>query len=472
MQGARGSGDWGVLVHAAGGHVHLLDERLGYNTGVSPRIWEPRHNRSGPRLARVAIERLAAGGDGVGRDGAKVVFVPYTAPGDEIEAEIFDERRTWCRGRTRRVLRASADRVAPRCTAFGSCGGCNWQHLAYPVQLAAKRTIVAEALRRIGRLDPPPAAQTVPSPGGYGYRCRARLHAAGRGGAVRFGFFSAGSHEVVPVKTCPVLHPSLDVALAALADAAQRHPAAFAGIAEARIDTCWDGSMVRLALRGTRGASTALSPGASRALSNAAAAGGVRLLFGDDAHRPLPLGPGDDALVTTGETFTQVNLANNQALVGTVLGLAAPRAGEEVLDLYCGLGNLALPTAARGARVLGADLNAEAVRQARENATRLGRETEFVRGDAAAVARELRDQGRRFALVLLNPPRTGARDTVAAVAALAPARVVMVSCDPATLARDAAAFRAAGYRLDAVAPIDLFPQTAHVETVTLFTPGP
>jgi len=198
----------------------------------------------------------------------------------------------------------------------------------------------------------------------------------------------------------------------------------------------------------------------------------VLLLFGDDTHRPLPLGPGDDALVTTGETFTQVNLANNQALVGTVLGLAAPRAGEEVLDLYCGLGNLALPTAARGARVLGADLDAEAVRQALENATRLGRETEFVRGDAAAVARELRGQGRRFALVLLNPPRTGARDTVAAVAALAPARVVMVSCDPATLARDAAAFRAAGYRLDAVAPIDLFPQTAHVETVSLFTPGP
>jgi 23S rRNA (uracil1939-C5)-methyltransferase len=431
-----------------------------------------RRSRAGTRIARVAVKRLAAGGAGVGHDGSKVVFVPYSAPGDEVEAEIFDERRTWCRARIRRVLRPSPERVSPRCEAFGACGGCDWQHLAYEAQLAAKKTIVAEALRRIGRLDPPEVAPVVPSPDTYEYRCRARLHAAVSGGAVRFGFFRAGSHEVVPVESCPVLHPSLEAALAALAAAARRQPADFDRVAQARLDTCWDGSLVRLSLRGARGDSIPLAATALRELLAAAADRGTRLLLGEEARRPLAMGPGDDALVTTGETFTQVNLANNQALVATALGLAAPRPGEAALDLYCGLGNLALPAAARGARVLGVDLDAEAVRQARENAARLGRQAEFVRGDAASTARELVGEGRRFPLVLLNPPRTGAREAVPAVAGLAPGRIVMISCNPATLARDASAFSAAGYRLEALAPIDLFPQTAHVETVALFTPGP
>jgi 23S rRNA (uracil1939-C5)-methyltransferase len=183
---------------------------------------------------------------------------------------------------------------------------------------------------------------------------------------------------------------------------------------------------------------------------------------------PLRLGPGDDALITTGATFTQVNLAQNAALVATALDLADPRPGEEVLDLCCGLGNLAVPAAARGARVLGVDLDGEAVRQARDNARRARCDATFVRGDAAAVAAALAGEGRRFGLVLLNPPRGGARDACATLAALAPARVVVVSCDPATLARDAAVLAAGGFRLAAAQPLDLFPQTAHVETAARF----
>lgn len=422
---------------------------------------------SGAPVIRIA--RLAAGGDGVGRIGAKVVFAPRTAPGDEVEVEIVEERRTWCRARVLRLLAPGPDRAAPPCPSFGACGGCDWQHLAYPAQLAAKRSIVEDALRRIGRLDPPPIAPTIPSPLEYGYRHRARLHRANRDGAAVFGFFRAGSHETIALETCRVLIPALNGMLGALAETGRRHPAAFASCSEVRIDAGWDGAATRVLLRGARGDAATLAGTAARTLQDAAAARGLRLLTEADSE-PLALGPGPDALVTTGETFTQVNLRQNLTLVELAIALAAPAPGEEVLDLCCGLGNLSLPAAARGGRVTGVDLDDQAISQARENALRLGRAATFIRDDAGTAVRTLSGAGRRFPLVLINPPRTGAKVAVAAIPALAPERVLVVSCDPATLARDAAALAASGYVLITARPVDLFPQTAHVETVALFKP--
>jgi 23S rRNA (uracil1939-C5)-methyltransferase len=416
----------------------------------------------------LVIDRLAAGGDGVGRIGAKVVFVPRTAPGDEVVVEVREERRTWCRARVLRLVRPGPDRVTPTCRLFGVCGGCDWQHLTYPAQLAAKRSIVEDALRRIGRLGAPAIAPTIPSPLEFGYRHRARLHAAGRKGAAAFGFFRPASHEVVPLDACPVLHPALNKTLGLLSEIGGRHPTAFARCREVRIDTGWDGEAVRLLLRGRQREPVQIPATAAQAMREAAAERGLRLLLDDIGGEPLALGPGPDALVTTGETFTQVNLRQNLTLVDLAIDMAAPVQGEEVLDLFCGLGNLALPAAARGGRVTGVDLDEQAVVQARENARRIGRAATFVRGDASAAIRGLADAGRLFPLVLLNPPRTGAREAAAAIPALSPSRVVVVSCDPATLARDAAVLAASGYILDSARPLDLFPQTAHVETVALF----
>lgn len=417
----------------------------------------------------LTVERLAAGGDGIGRIAGKVAFVPLTAPGDLVEVGQVEDRRTFFRARVRRVVRPSPDRVEPVCPAFGVCGGCSWQHLAYRAQLDAKRAIVAEALRRIGRITSAAVADTLPSPQAYGYRHRARLHAGRRDAAVVFGFFKAGSATLVPLEGCPVLHRALEATLRALARAGSRHSAEFARCGEARADTDWSGGAVRLILRAPDGAPLALSAGAAQTIREELAHCDVSLLCGDDTDKPLRLGPGAEALVTTGEAFTQVNLAQNRTLVATALELAAPRPGEETLDLYCGLGNLSLPLSAAGARVLGIDQDAASVRQAQENARRLGRPADFAVGDAAAAARGLSASGRRFPLVLLNPPRTGARETVECLGALAPERIVLVSCDPATLARDAAALLAQGHHLEEARPIDLFPQTAHVETVALFS---
>ncbi|HWR98818.1 MAG TPA: methyltransferase domain-containing protein [Candidatus Methanoperedens sp.] len=420
----------------------------------------------------IAIERLAAGGDGVGRVGGKTVFVPLSAPGDIVAAEIVEERRTFCRARLLRVVTPSPDRAEPSCPHFGTCGGCSWQHLAYPAQLAAKRAIVADALRRIGGLDPPSLPPTLASPLVLGYRHRARLHAVRAGDAVRLGFFRAGSRRIVPIQSCPVLHLALNIALGALAAALRRPRAPLAPGTEVRIDTDWEGSTLRLTLHGPGGAALRVPAFLDQALREAAAPAGIAVDTGGDRSLPLRLGPDAGDLVTTGATFTQVNLAQNRALVATALDLAGVRPGDEVLDLCCGLGNLAVPAAARGARVLGVDLDGEAVRQARDNARRAAVDATFVRGDAAAGAAALAAEGRRFDLVLLNPPRAGARAACAALTALAPARIVVVSCDPATLARDAAVLAAGGLRLAAAQPLDLFPQTAHVETVARFDPDP
>lgn len=419
----------------------------------------------------MTVERLAAGGDGVGRIDGKVTFVPLTAPGDVVEVVRVEDRRSFSRARVRRVVRPSPDRVEPACPAFGACGGCSWQHVSYAAQLEAKRLIVADALRRIGGIAPPEVRRTLPSPDAYGYRHRARLHAGRVGDAVVFGFYRAGSTTLIPLRGCPVLHRSLDAALAALALAGTRHPAELARCVEARADADWNGAQVRLILRGAGGEPLEIPAGAAKTIRKHLGGGGVAPLIGDDAEQPLRLGPGEDALVTTGEAFTQVNLAQNVRLVAAAIELAAPHPGEETLDLYCGLGNLSLPLSAAGARVLGVDLDAAAVHQAEANARRLRSTAVFAADDAAAAVRALARAGRRFPLVVLNPPRTGGREAVENLAALAPERVVVVSCDPATLARDAAVLIAQGHRLHAVLPIDVFPQTAHVETVALFGRG-
>lgn len=418
----------------------------------------------------VAITRLAGGGDGVGRLGGKVIFVPLTAPGDVCAVALVEERPAFLRGRLLGLESPSPHRVAPRCPLFGVCGGCAWQHVAPALQREAKRSIVEDALARIGHLEHPPVPETVPSPAAYGYRHRVRLHVAAHRGRARFGFYRPGSRDLVPAAGCPVLHPALERLLPLLGEAGRRRPELFARCSEVRADTDYRGALVRLALLPRHGPPRAFPREALDGLVDTADRGTPEFLAGPAADRPLRLGPEAGALETTGAAFTQVNLEQNRALVRVALDGAAPRAGEEVLDLFCGLGNLSLPAAARGAVVLGVDRDAAAVRQAVANALRLGLDAVFRAGDAAAEARRLAAEGRRFGLVLLNPPRTGARETVA-IPALAPSRVLMVSCDPATFARDAALLCEGGYRLSAVQPLDLFPQTAHVETVGLFTPA-
>lgn len=372
------------------------------------------------------IDRLAAGGDGVGRapDG-RAVFVPFTAPGDRARVRLVETRARFARGEVVTLLEASPQRTDPLCEVFGSCGGCAWQHVRYDAQLEAKRGILEDALERVGHLSPEQPVRVTPSPSEYGYRGRTRL--VTKNG--RVGYRRRRSHAICAVRRCPVLMPALDGALAELADHPPQETSEWELIAGA------DGSARSVALT-----------------------------------RPLPKEPsvtlsvaGDAFRVSPG-VFVQANGLLLDELARCVHE-AAGRGGL-ALELFCGAGFLTLGLARRFERVIAVESEGRAVEDLQRNLAAAGlANVEVVGGRAEHILDDC--LGERVPdLVVLDPPRVGLPpELVDAVADTLPHRIVYVSCDPATLARDLARFVGHGYRLQRVQGIDLFPQTPHVEAV-------
>ena len=377
----------------------------------------------------VTIERLAAGGEGVGHapDG-RVVFVAETAPGDRVQVRAVEEHPKWLRGEALTLEAAGPGRALPRCSLFGRCGGCAWQHLGYDTQLAAKADILRDALTRIGGLTWTGAIEVVPSPP-YGYRGRARVGVAR--GVV--GFRRLRSHALEPASACPVLVPELEAALAALALA----PPARDG----EIELC----------AGDDGNVRAWGPGG--------------LLYG---AAELAIGAGRARIGVSPGVFFQGNARLRGALLAAVLEAAGR--GTRALELCAGAGFFSLGLAERFREVLAVESSPPAVRDLRRNLAASGAAN--VRVTCAPLERFLAGaEPREFApdAIVLDPPRTGlgaplAKDLAAAAGA---ARVVYVSCEPATLARDLAVLAAEGLRLVSLRGFDLFPQTAHVEAIAV-----
>lgn len=414
------------------------------------------------------IDDLAQGGDGVGRLEGKVLFVPLTAPGDVASVRIADDRGTFLRGRLEGLIRKSPSRTRPRCPLFGICGGCHWQHILYKEQLAAKGRFVVESLRRIGKVDVEGDVEVIPSILRYGYRHRCRLQVERRRGKTVLGYYRAGSHDLVPVESCPVLTPTLNSLLPLVHDTVRDNGESFRKLSDISLFSDFSGARARLVFNSRRGRLD-LPETAARKVIGRAEKEGIELDFPPFREKGLPLGPEPTDLIASGECFTQVNLRQNRNLIGRLLTLAAPARQERVLDLFCGIGNFSIPLSAAGAEVIGVDLKNSTIRCARANAARLGVDALFQRGDAAEAAVSLAERGERFDLVIVNPPRAGCRDLARALPALKAARVAMVSCDPATFARDASLLIAGGYRLSDIKALDLFPQTCHVEIIGLFT---
>ncbi len=374
-------------------------------------------------VVELRVDALAAGGDGVGRapDG-RVVFVALAAPGDRVEARIDAVHRRHARGEVVRVIEPGASRVAPRCPAFGVCGGCAWQHVDYAAQCEAKRAIVEDALRRVGHLEPPAPVALRPSPSAYAYRARARVAVAG--GEV--GYRRRRSHALCAVRRCPVLLPSLEAELAALADAA---PAA---------DGEWE-----------------IAAGARGRRRHPVGAAGDAIEWRVDGE-PLRVSAG---------VFFQANPELHGALLDAVA--AAAGRGARAVELHAGAGFLTLRLAAAFERVTAVESDPAAAADLRHNLARAGRDAvEVVHARAERwLEAPPADAAAPDALVL-DPPRSGlAPGAAERIAALGPARIAYLSCDPATLARDLAALVASGYALAGVEAFDLFPQTPHVEVL-------
>jgi 23S rRNA (uracil1939-C5)-methyltransferase len=398
------------------------------------------------------------GGEGVARVEGKAVFVPGALPDERVRLQVVDDRKRWARAELLEVLEASPLRVEPGSEQLHDCGGCDLQHVTPAGQRELKTRVVREQLERLGGLTDPPVEPCRAVGPETGYRTNARFHAAPDG---RLGFHLPGTHEVVPLDRCPALHPRVVEVLDQVGD-----------------DTGAAEVTVRAHAR-TGTAAVVLRPGP----------GPLHLPEGDhDLLLEQPDGShvamrGDGVLheVVAGTSygfdagsFFQVNTDGAEAMVAEVLAATGDVAGALVWDLYAGVGLLTLPLAAAGAEVVAVEGHEPAVDWLRRNAEEAGL-AERVDATAEAVHRFTRHVRRGPAsvdapdVVVLDPPRSGAgTDVVGDLVALEVPTIVYVACDPASLARDAAALVAAGYRLQRAVPLDLFPLTHHVETVATF----
>jgi 23S rRNA (uracil1939-C5)-methyltransferase len=393
------------------------------------------------------LTSLAFGGEAVGRgDDGRVVFVPGGAPGDRVRARVVEDKRSFRRAELTAVLTPGA-RVVPPCPLADRCGGCPWQHVTVAAQEEAKHSIVARALGQATKAGAE-VRPLVTAPATLGYRTRARMSVrVGAEGRVAVGFVARRSHEVVDVDRCIALVPALDGAL----QAARRTLGSFIGDEGALSGLVRDGA-VELAVQSGRGARTAALAEAAQALVGLQ--GIVRVTV------DVPGAPAAG--------FAQANDAQNERLRALVRDNAAA-AGQRVLELYAGDGNFTRDLLAEAAGGVAEEGDRHAGARLRELVTRSGRPWTVAREPAAPAVDRLLRSGERFDVVLLDPPRAGAADVLDGIARLQPARIVYVSCDPMTLARDVARLGTLGYKARTAWPVDMMPHTWHVEVVCLLT---
>jgi len=430
------------------------------------------------------IESLAYGGDAIGRlEDGRTAFVRGACPGDTVRVEIDQERDRFVRAHVTEVVSASPDRVSAPCPYFGECGGCSWQHVAYSVQCESKRRSVIDALERIGGIPDVDniVAPTVSSSTEYGYRNKVELVLDPTSGRPYLGYHRAGSDKVVRVESCLLLprkHQKVPRALGGalryltgesdlgivrvgyrvavhtndVEVALWTAPGGFPrnAVAKTLAQAVRTTSIVRVLTKG---------PSAERSVS------GVESLSGRGNWRER-LGELD--YTVSAPSFFQVNTKGAERLVELVMAALQPDGSDRALDLYAGAGTFTLPLAQHAGEVIAVESAGPAVRDLRRNLENNQLWAEVVGGDAA---REIAELG-HFDVVVVDPPRSGlAPEVLAALTASRPRDLAYVSCDPATLARDSRVLIGAGYELVSATPVDLFPQSYHVETVAHFRPA-
>jgi 23S rRNA (uracil1939-C5)-methyltransferase len=394
---------------------------------------------------------MAHGGDAVGRHEGKAIFVPYGIPGESVRVEILRDRGRFAHARLLDVLSASPQRAQPPCPYFGVCGGCHWQHLSYDSQLEYKRSIVHAQLQRIAGIRNPVVQPTLGMSDPWGYRNHVQF-AVTRDG--NLGFMAARSHNVVPIDRCLVMHPLLQEAFDALDIELPdlRRLSLRAGINtgdQMVIFELGSDQPPELELDLPISCVLLLSDGASIALV------GSPYLHERALGRSYRISP---------SSFFQVNTGQAEKLISLVCDYLSPKADSVVVDAYCGVGTFGLALAGQAKQVIGIESNPAAVTDARANSADMDNVV-VIEGPAEEVLPTLSVAA---PLVILDPPRTGlGKDALSAIVNLAPTRIVYVSCDPATLARDVKGLVACGYDLGEAQPVDMFPQTYHIECVAV-----
>jgi len=429
-------------------------------------------------MPAITIDRLAFGGAGFGRIDGKACFVPYTAPGDEAEISITKNKSSYSDGILEKIISPAGCRVQPVCPVFGSCGGCNWQHIAYEEQCLQKEQIFADILWRAARLEATKIAPLLRADSPFAYRQRIQLKVNYVAGRLSVGFHRSGSHSVVDIPDCcPIAMPALNAAIAEvrnlilctdepghvsqvdlIASPAGQVAAIFHYSGNDR-----ERFACRLAEDGRNQASLhglSLKSGRKSSLQHIS---GPEMMF----YR-LPSCKGDDLEIHySPDGFSQVNLSGNRAIVAALIDFCATVKPESILDLFCGNGNFSLPLARNAGKVTGLESYEKSVLLGGFNARHNGIDNvHYSCKDSAAGLEQLADAGEYFDLVVIDPPRSGAADVSRKLYRSKASHVIYISCDPPTLARDINILQESGYRVLHVQPVDMFPQTYHLESIT------
>ena len=439
------------------------------------------------QLHTVTITGYTAEGLGVARIDGQVVFIHNAVRGEVCAVRILKVQKNVAYARVEDVLERSSARREPDCPRYPACGGCDFRHVSYEEELEAKRQRVEDALRRVGGADV--AVEEILGSGQVdGYRNKVQFPVSPSGQA---GFYRARSHQVVPALDCRLQAPQAGAAAGAVEAYLRdfRVPAYDETtrrglLRHIYVRTNREGqALVCLVVNGDRLPREeelvryirAACPSAVGVLlncntrdTNVVLGESYRTLWGEDALADTLCG---NIFRLSPPAFYQVNRAQAERLYGKAVEYAGLTGKETVLDLYCGAGTITLALARRAGRVIGAEIVPEAVEDARENASANGvKNAEFFCGDAGAVAEKLASERLRPEVVVVDPPRKGlGEEVVPVIASMEPERVVYVSCDPGTLARDVKRFAEQGYRAVRAAAVDLFPRTRHVETVVLLS---
>lgn len=441
----------------------------------------PRRNADAPaaigQRIEVSLQRLTHDGRGIGTWQGRTVFVEGGLPGERVTARVVRARSKLIETRLESLAEASPDRQVPRCRHADVCGGCTLQHMPHETQITIKQQALAQQLQHFAGVEPDHWMPPLLGPG-YGYRQRTRLSVRWnvKDKHLEVGYRKSASSDLVDVQECPILIPVLEQLLKALPETL-RSLDARAGLGHVELI---GGEAPAMVVRHTE----ALSPGDLSSLARLAADHGVQLwLQGGDGSAVLPASHTDPMQLSyrlpdqglrfdfSPGDFTQVNARMNQLMVNQAMAWLDVQPGQKVLDLFCGAGNFALPLTQAGAEVTGLEGSAEMVTQAMANARKNNlTAVHFYQADLSK-ALENYELDQTYQAALLDPPRDGADNLVAALAERRIPRILYVSCNPATLARDAGILAARGYRLVQAGVMDMFPQTGHVEAMALFVSG-
>lgn len=438
------------------------------------------------KIYEIEIVGLGAGGEGVGRVENFTVFVENSLPQEKILAEILEVKKNYAVGKIKKILRESPERVKPFCPLFGECGGCQLQHLSYPAQLKLKRQKIIDAVERIGKLGGVKIFETLGMENPLNYRNKMQFPVGASKGNLIVGCYARGSHKIIDVKNCMIQREGNNKILRAVKKISAelkippydektrrgilRHVMGRVGsrgelmvvLVTAQKKIPGEKNFVRALLRELPEIKS-IQQNIQPAPNNIILGRETKILFGE---KTITDELGDLKFNISAKSFFQVNTFQAEILYQTVLNFVGLGGEEKILDAYCGTGTISIFLARFAEKVCGIEIEPAAIDDAKKNARENKiSNAEFFVGDAMKIIPQLAEKN--FDAAVIDPPRAGCdKKVLETLAAISPKKIIYVSCNPATLARDLAEFSSLGYFAKKIQPVDMFPFTSHVESVT------